>query len=58
MQPGWAKVLTPSGISLIDEVSAGSTIWSGKKWVKILDKDKFHNFVYGFYTLNGWNFTR
>ena len=37
-QPGWARVLTPTGIKTFDDVSVGDTIWSGKKWTKIINK--------------------
>jgi ribonucleoside-diphosphate reductase alpha chain len=37
-QPGFATVLTPDGIRYFDEISIGSTIWSGTTWTKILNK--------------------
>jgi hypothetical protein len=37
-QPGWATVLTPSGIKTFNDISIGDTIWSGKKWTKIINK--------------------
>jgi ribonucleoside-diphosphate reductase alpha chain len=37
-QPGWATVLTPEGIKTFDDINIGSTIWSGKKWTKVVNK--------------------
>lgn len=37
-QPADATVLTPTGISTIGGVAIGDTIWSGKKWTKIINK--------------------
>lgn len=37
-QPGWATVLTPEGIRTFDDISIGSTIWSGKQWTKVTNK--------------------
>jgi hypothetical protein len=37
-QSGWATVLTPEGIRTFDDISVGSTIWSGKQWTKITKK--------------------
>jgi hypothetical protein len=37
-QPGWATVLTPEGIRTFDDISIGSTIWSGKQWTTVTNK--------------------
>lgn len=37
-QPGFATVLTPNGIRTFDDISVGDTIWSGKQWTKITNK--------------------
>jgi ribonucleotide reductase alpha subunit len=37
-QPGWATVLTPSGIKTFNEVEEGSVIWSGSNWTRISKK--------------------
>lgn len=37
-QPGFATVLTPEGIRTFDQISIGSTIWSGTKWTKVTSK--------------------
>jgi ribonucleoside-diphosphate reductase alpha chain len=37
-QPGFATVLTPEGIRTFDEIDAGSVIWSGKQWTKVVRK--------------------
>jgi len=37
-QPGWATVLTPEGIRTFDQIQVGSTIWSGQKWTKVVNK--------------------
>lgn len=37
-QPAWATVLTPEGIRTIGEIDAGSIVWSGKQWTKVLNK--------------------
>lgn len=37
-QPGWATVLTPEGIRTFDGISVGDTIWSGKRWTKVVNK--------------------
>lgn len=39
-QPGWATVLTPDGIRTFNDISIGSTIWSGKQWTKVVKKWK------------------
>jgi len=39
-QPGWARVLTPSGIRTINDVSVGDLIWSGKKWTTVINKQE------------------
>lgn len=37
-QPAWATVLTPTGIKTLGDVDNGDTIWSGKRWTKIVKK--------------------
>lgn len=37
-QPGFAKLLTPTGIKPFDAVSIGDTIWSGSKWTTVVNK--------------------
>lgn len=37
-QPKWATVLTPEGIRTFDQVKVGSTIWSGSRWTKVVNK--------------------
>lgn len=37
-QPGWATVLTPSGIRTFDEIDVGSTIWTGQQWARVSNK--------------------
>ena len=37
-QPGFATVLTPDGIRKFADISVGSTVWSGKKWTTVVDK--------------------
>lgn len=37
-QPKWAKLLTPTGIKTMGDVVVGDTIWSGKRWTKIVNK--------------------
>lgn len=37
-QPGWARLLTPNGIRTFNDVSIGDTVWSGKRWTKIINK--------------------
>ncbi len=37
-QPGYATVLTPEGIRTFNDISIGSTIWSGSKWTKVVNK--------------------
>jgi len=37
-QPAWATVLTPEGIRQFKDIDAGSTIWSGSKWTKVVKK--------------------
>lgn len=37
-QPGWATVLTPEGVRTLHQISAGSTVWSGKQWTKVVNK--------------------
>lgn len=37
-QPAWATVLTPEGIRTFADIDVGSTIWSGKRWTKVVRK--------------------
>jgi len=37
-QPGWAKLLTPTGITKLDDVKEGDTIWSKDGWTTIAKK--------------------
>ena len=37
-QPTWATQLTPEGISTMGAIEVGSTIWSGKRWTKVIRK--------------------
>lgn len=37
-QPGWAPILTPSGIRPLDQIEVGTTIWANGKWTKVVDK--------------------
>lgn len=37
-QPSYATVLTPDGIRTFNDIKAGSIIWSGKYWTKIIRK--------------------
>jgi ribonucleoside-diphosphate reductase alpha chain len=37
-QPGWATVLTPEGIRTFDDIDIGSTIWSGQRWTRVINK--------------------
>lgn len=37
-QPAWATLLTPDGIRTMGEIQVGDTIWSGKRWTKIVRK--------------------
>lgn len=37
-QPADATVLTPTGISTIGKIKIGDTIWSGKRWTKVVNK--------------------
>ena len=37
-QPGFATVLTPEGIRTFDDISEGSTIWSGDTWTTVVRK--------------------
>lgn len=38
-QPSWATLLTPNGISTMGEIKIGDTIWSGKQWTKVINKE-------------------
>lgn len=37
-QPSWATVLTPQGVRTMADIDVGSTIWSGKRWTKVVRK--------------------
>lgn len=37
-QPAWATVLTPDGIRTFADIDVGSTIWTGKRWTKVVRK--------------------
>lgn len=37
-QPGWATLLTPSGISTFDKIKVGDLIWSGQQFTKVTNK--------------------
>ena len=37
-QPAWAPLLTPQGIRTMGELDVGDTIWSGRRWTKIVQK--------------------
>jgi ribonucleotide reductase alpha subunit len=37
-QPAWATQLTPEGISTMGAIEVGSTVWSGKRWTKVIRK--------------------
>ena len=37
-QPEFAPMLTPDGIRLFSEISEGDTVWSGKRWTKVINK--------------------
>lgn len=37
-QPGWAKLLTPSGIRQMKDVNEGDLIWSKSGWTKVVRK--------------------
>lgn len=37
-QPSWATVLTPNGVSTLEEIKVGDLIWSGKVWTKVTRK--------------------
>jgi ribonucleoside-diphosphate reductase alpha chain len=37
-QPGFATVLTPNGIRTFDDITVGSTIWSGNQWTRVVNK--------------------
>lgn len=37
-QPAFATVLTPGGIKTFGELNIGDTIWSGKRWTKVINK--------------------
>jgi hypothetical protein len=39
-QPEFATVLTPDGIKTFADIDVGSTIWSGKRWTKVVAKWK------------------
>ncbi len=53
-QPGWAVVLTPEGIRQLDQIKIGSTIWSGKRWTKVINKwSTGKKKVYKYHTTSG-----
>lgn len=37
-QPGWATIITPNGISTIDDISIGDQIWSETGWTTVTNK--------------------
>jgi ribosomal protein L31 len=37
-QPAFATVLTPDGIRTFADIDVGSTIWSGKRWTRVVRK--------------------
>jgi ribonucleotide reductase alpha subunit len=37
-QPGWAHLLTKSGIRPMDEICIGESIWNGTQWVQVTNK--------------------
>jgi len=37
-QPAFATVLTPEGVRTFADIDVGSTIWSGKRWTKVVQK--------------------
>jgi len=37
-QPAFATVLTPEGIRQFRDIEIGSTIWSGSRWTKVVNK--------------------
>ncbi len=37
-QPGFATILTPSGIRMFDDINVGSVVWSGLNWTKVIRK--------------------
>ena len=37
-QPGWAPLLTPSGLTTMDKVNIGDQIWDGTTWTTIVNK--------------------
>jgi ribonucleoside-diphosphate reductase alpha chain len=37
-QPGWATVLTKSGITTLEKILIGDIIWSGTQWTKVINK--------------------
>lgn len=39
-QPGWATVLTCNGIKTFNDIAIGDTIWSGKRWTTVINKQK------------------
>lgn len=55
-QPGFATVLTPGGIRTFDDISIGSTIWSGKKWTKVINKVCTGNKSVNAYTTSAGSF--
>ena len=37
-QPGWATLLTPTGITTLSNIRIGDTVWSGRRWTKVVNK--------------------
>lgn len=37
-QPAWATLLTPNGIRTMGDIDVGDTVWSGKRWTKVVRK--------------------
>lgn len=37
-QPGWATILTPSGIKTLNHINIGDIIWSSEGWTTVLHK--------------------
>lgn len=53
-QPGWAKVLTPNGLSTIGDITVGDKIWSKEGWTQVVKKwSTGQNEVYKYTTTAG-----
>lgn len=37
-QPGWALLLTPDGITKLEDISIGDSVWSETGWTKVVNK--------------------